>query len=93
MPSPQPTVALGSSLCPLPLRSQAGRAAACAQDILTTVRTSSGGTPMTVAEATTIADNALEHSVRTVLASLEAPLFLAWRSGAPDSAAGPPACA
>ena len=37
---------------------------------------------MTVAEATTIADNALEHSVRTVLASLEAPLFLAWRSGA-----------
>ena len=36
---------------------------------------------MTVAEATTIADNALEHSVRTVLASLAAPLFLAWRSG------------
>ena len=51
------------------------------QDILAGIRTSSGGAPMTVAEATTIADNALEHSVRTVLASLAAPLFLAWRSG------------
>ena len=53
--------------------------------MLTTVRTTSGGMPMTVAEATTIADNALEHSVRTVLASLEAPLFLSWRSGGAPS--------
>ena len=57
------------------------------QDILAGIRTSSGGAPMTVAEATTIADNALEHSVRTVLASLAAPLFLAWRSGMPIAAA------
>ena len=39
------------------------------QDVLCKVV---GGSAMTVAEATTIADNALEHSVRTVLASLQA---------------------
>lgn len=37
---------------------------------------------MTVAEATNIADNALEHTVRTILASLQAPEILKSTSGA-----------
>ena len=36
---------------------------------------------MTVAEATVIADNALEHTVRTILASLQAPEILKSTSG------------
>lgn len=36
---------------------------------------------MTVAEATNIADNALEHTVRTILASLQAPEILKSTSG------------
>ena len=34
------------------------------QDVLTHVGTGAGGAPMTMAEATLIADNALEHTVR-----------------------------
>ncbi|DBA68374.1 hypothetical protein WJX79_000768 [Trebouxia sp. C0005] len=41
-----------------------------------------GGSAMTVAEATNIADNALEHTVRTILASLQAPEILKSTSGA-----------
>jgi len=40
-----------------------------------------GGSAMTVAEATNIADNALEHTVRTILASLQAPEILKSTSG------------
>lgn len=40
-----------------------------------------GGSSMTVAEATVIADNALEHTVRTILASLQAPEILKSTSG------------
>lgn len=36
---------------------------------------------MTVAEATVIADNALEHTVRTILAALQAPEILKSTSG------------
>ena len=36
---------------------------------------------MTVAEATVIADNALEHTVRTILASLQAPEILKSTAG------------
>ncbi len=35
-----------------------------AQDVLTHVGTGAGGAPMTMAEATLIADNALEHTAR-----------------------------
>lgn len=41
-----------------------------------------GGSTMTVAEATNIADNALEHTVRTILAALQAPEILKSTSGA-----------
>lgn len=40
-----------------------------------------GGSTMTVAEATNIADNALEHTVRTILAALQAPEILKSTSG------------
>ncbi len=40
-----------------------------------------GGSAMTVAEAANIADNALEHTVRTILASLQAPEILKSTSG------------
>ena len=40
-----------------------------------------GGSSMTVAEATVIADNALEHTVRTILAALQAPEILKSTSG------------
>lgn len=49
------------------------------QDVLCKV---AGASAMTVAEATTIADNALEHSVRTVLASLQAAEILKSTDGA-----------
>ncbi len=57
------------------------------QDVLAKVLTNASGAPMTVAEATLIADNALEHSVRCVLAALAAPEILkshkgrSWLSG------------
>ena len=50
------------------------------QDVLCKV---AGASAMTVAEATTIADNALEHSVRTVLASLQAAEILKSTDGRP----------
>lgn len=43
------------------------------QDVLAKV---SGGAAMTIAEATMIADNALEHTVRSLLAALQAPEIL-----------------
>lgn len=46
------------------------------QDVLSDVMTNAGGTPMTVAEATLIADNALEHTVRCILAAMAAPEVL-----------------
>ena len=49
---------------------------AWAQDVLSQVMTNAGGTPMTVAEATLIADNALEHTVRCLLAAMAAPEVL-----------------
>ncbi|DBA92080.1 hypothetical protein WJX77_001940 [Trebouxia sp. C0004] len=49
------------------------------QDVLSKA---AGGSAMTVAEATNIADNALEHTVRTILASLQAPEILKSTSGA-----------
>lgn len=52
------------------------------QDVLTHVGTGAGGAPMTMAEATLIADNALEHTVRTVLAALTAPELLKSTRGA-----------
>ena len=45
-----------------------------------------GGSTMTVAEATNIADNALEHTVRTILAALQAPEILKSTSGLPHFA-------
>lgn len=41
-----------------------------------------GGSAMTIAEATNIADSALEHTVRTILASLQAPEILKSTAGA-----------
>ncbi len=55
------------------------------QDVLAKVLTNASGAPMTVAEATLIADNALEHSVRCVLAALAAPEILKSRQGRPQS--------
>ncbi|KAK9846543.1 hypothetical protein WJX81_006281 [Elliptochloris bilobata] len=52
------------------------------QDVLTHVGLGAGGAPMTMAEATLIADNALEHTVRTVLAALTAPELLKSTRGA-----------
>lgn len=52
------------------------------QDVLSQVLTNAGGTPMTVAEATLIADNALEHTVRCVLAAMAAPEVLKSTQGA-----------
>ena len=43
------------------------------QDVLAKV---GGGAAMTIAEATMIADNALEHTVRSLLAALQAPEIL-----------------
>ena len=57
------------------------------QDVLCKV---AGGSAMTVAEATTIADNALEHSVRTVLASLQAAEILKSTDGRPVQVSGTP---
>lgn len=51
------------------------------QDVLAKVLTNANGAPMTVAEATLIADNALEHSVRCVLAALAAPEILRLHKG------------
>ena len=41
---------------------------------------------MTIAEATNIADSALEHTVRTILASLQAPEILKSTAGKPAMA-------
>ncbi|KAK9810099.1 hypothetical protein WJX72_004870 [[Myrmecia] bisecta] len=49
------------------------------QDVLSKV---TGGAAMTVAEATMIADNALEHTVRSILAALQAPEILKSTAGA-----------
>ena len=43
-----------------------------------------GGSAMTIAEATNIADSALEHTVRTILASLQAPEILKSTAGKPS---------
>ena len=50
----------------------------CVQDVLSNAV---GGSTMTVAEATNIADKALEHTVRTILAALQAPEILKSTSG------------
>ncbi|KAK9865083.1 hypothetical protein WJX84_002741 [Apatococcus fuscideae] len=49
------------------------------QDVLAKV---GGGAAMTIAEATMIADNALEHTVRSLLAALQAPEILKSTQGA-----------
>ena len=58
------------------LASQGGRHSRLSQDVLSKVMMNAAGSPMTVAEATLIADNALEHTVRCVLAALQAPEIL-----------------
>ena len=50
----------------------------CLQDVLSKAV---GGSAMTIAEATNIADSALEHTVRTILASLQAPEILKGTAG------------
>ncbi|KAK9810548.1 hypothetical protein WJX73_000008 [Symbiochloris irregularis] len=52
------------------------------QDVLSEVMTNAGGTPMTVAEATLIADNALEHTVRCMLAAMATSEILKSTQGA-----------
>ncbi len=56
------------------------RSLARMQDVLAKV---GGGAAMTIAEATMIADNALEHTVRSLLAALQAPEILKSTQGAP----------
>ncbi len=52
------------------------------QEVLAGVRTGIAGTPMTMADATRFADNALEHMVRTLGAALAAPQILESTQGA-----------
>lgn len=46
------------------------------QNALIGVKTSASGLPMTVEEATDISDNALEHTVRCIMAAVQAPEVL-----------------
>ena len=62
------------------------------QDVLSQVMTNAGGTPMTVAEATLIADNALEHTVRCLLAAMAAPEVLKSTQGAFPRLPAPAPC-
>lgn len=52
------------------------------QEVLAGVQTGEAGSPMTMADATRFADNALEHMVRTLLAALTAPAILESTQGA-----------
>jgi hypothetical protein len=52
------------------------------QEVLAGVRTGVAGAPMTMADATRFADNALEHMVRTLGAALTAPRILESTQGA-----------
>ncbi len=52
------------------------------QEVLAGVQTGEVGSPMTMADATRFADNALEHMVRTLLAALTAPAILESMQGA-----------
>lgn len=52
------------------------------QEVLAGVQTGDAGSPMTMADATRFADNALEHMVRTLLAALTAPAILESTQGA-----------
>ncbi len=54
----------------------------CLQEVLAGVRTGAAGSPMTMADATRFADNALEHMVRTLGAALAAPQILESTQGA-----------
>ena len=52
------------------------------QEVLAGVQTGEVGSPMTMADATRFADNALEHMVRTLLTALMAPAILESTQGA-----------
>ncbi|BDA41543.1 probable cell division protein FtsZ 2 at N-terminal half [Coccomyxa sp. Obi] len=64
------------------LRQCAHLVAVIEQEVLAGVRTGIAGTPMTMADATRFADNALEHMVRTLGAALAAPQILESTQGA-----------
>lgn len=55
---------------------------AAVQEVLAGVQTGDAAAPMTMADATRFADNALEHMVRTLLAALTAPAILESTQGA-----------
>lgn len=53
------------------------------QNALIGVKTNASGLPMTVEEATDISDNALEHTVRCIMAAVQAPEVLDSSRGTP----------